>query len=264
MSRLRRLAAVLSDLAVAASLSSCGGSSGSKGGASSGGAAKVTLKVYAAASLTESFGEIKKSYEAAHPNVKIVYTFAGSQDLVDQLSNGASGDVLATADEPTMEKAAKEGLAGEQRKFASNTLVLITPKGNPAGVKGLDSSLGGAKLVICAKKEKVPCGTATHKLAQKLGVTLKPVSEEQKVTDVRGKVEAGEADAGIVYRTDAVASGKKVDTIEIPGADQIVNTYPIAPVKASEHAAEAKEFVDYVMSAEGQKSLKKYGFGSVK
>ena len=132
MSRLRRLAAVLSALAVAASLSSCGGSSGSKGGASSGGAAKVTLKVYAAASLTESFGEIKKSYEAAHPNVKVVYTFAGSQDLVDQLSNGASGDVLATADEPTMEKAAKEGLAGEQRKFASNTLVLITPKGNPA------------------------------------------------------------------------------------------------------------------------------------
>ncbi len=131
-------------------------------------------------------------------------------------------------------------------------------------MKGLDSSLGGAKLVICAKKEKVPCGTATHKLAQKFGVTLKPVSEEQKVTDVRGKVEAGEADAGIVYRTDAVASGKKVDTIEIPGADQIVNTYPIAPVKASEHAAEAKEFVDYVMSAEGQKSLKKYGFGSVK
>ena len=100
MSRLRRLAAVLSALAVAASLSSCGGSSGSKGGASSGGAAKVTLKVYAAASLTESFGEIKKSYEAAHPNVKVVYTFAGSQDLVDQLSNGASGDVLATADEP--------------------------------------------------------------------------------------------------------------------------------------------------------------------
>ena len=122
----------------------------------------------------------------------------------------------------------------------------------------MNSSLRGAKLVICAPE--VPCGNATKKLANKLGVTLKPVSEEQKVTDVRGKVESGEADAGIVYRTDALAAGSKVDVIPIGRANEVVNHYPIATAVGATHQGLAKRFVEYVMSADAQKILSDNGF----
>ena len=249
-------------------LSACGddaasNSTGSPSGGASGKAAKVN--VFAAASLKESFGEMEKKFESAHPDVDLVFNFAGSQDLVEQINSGAPADVVATANTTTMDALKSGGKVADTKIFASNTLVLITPKGNPAKVTGLDSSLDKAKLVICTPKasaggKTVPCGTATAKLVKKLGVKLNPVSEEQKVTDVRSKVISGEADAGIVYRTDAVAGGNEVETIEIPGADAVVNDYPVGAVKDSKNSAKAKAFAEYVTSREGQATLKKHGF----
>ena len=193
-----------------------------------------------------------------HPGVDVQFNYAGSQTLVDQINQGAPADVLATANTSTMQKAVDAGTVGETTEFATNVLTIITPAGNPAGVTGLDASLDNAQLVICAPE--VPCGSATQQLTEKLGVTLNPVSEEQQVTDVVGKVTSGEATAGIVYRTDAKEAGDKVTEVPIAGADQVVNHYPIATVNESQHAELAQQFVDYVLSDDGQATLDKYGF----
>lgn len=221
-------------------------------------AEQTVLNVYAAASLTETFGELETDFEAANPGVDVRFNFAGSQDLVTQLGEGADVDVLATANESTMKKAADAGQVDAQTIFVTNTLTLITTPGNPAGVTGLDSSLDGVKLVICAPE--VPCGKLTKTLTEKLGVTLNPVSEEQAVTDVRGKVSSGQADAGIVYKTDALAEGDAVDTVEIQGADEAVNKYPIALVSASTKKDYGQKWIDLVLSTEGQATLEEAGF----
>jgi len=218
----------------------------------------TVLTVYAAASLTASYDEMATAFETEHPGVDVQFNYAGSQALVDQITQGAPADVLATANTSTMSKAVDAGAVGETTEFATNVLTLITPAGNPAGVTGLDDSLDAAQLVICAPE--VPCGSATQQLTELLGVTLNPVSEEQQVTDVVGKVTSGEATAGIVYRTDAMEAGDQVTEVPIEGADQVVNHYPIATVNESEHAELAQQFVDYVLSDAGQATLSKYGF----
>lgn len=218
-----------------------------------------TLHVFAAASLKESFGKIEALFEEANSGVDVQLNLQGSQDLVTAIEQGAPADVLATANESTMTKAVEANLVVQPQSFATNTLTLITPPGNPAKVTGLDASLASAKLVVCAPE--VPCGKATKKLAEELGVALTPVSEEQKVTDVRGKVASGEADAGVVYKTDAKAQGDEVEQVEIDGADKVVNVYPIAVVEASAQQELAKVFVDMVRSAEGQAILNEAGFG---
>ena len=266
----RRAAIAAVSLLSALSLAACGGSaSNSSTGAASGaaspgasaGAEKATGKVtvLAAASLQGAFEEIEKTVEKDNPGLDITFDFQGSQDLVASLAGGNSADVLATANNSTMKDAADQKLVGDQTEFATNVLTLIVPKGNPKNVTGLDSSLDGANLVICAPE--VPCGEATKKLTTALGVTLNPVSEEQKVTDVRGKVESGEADAGIVYTTDAAAAKDKADKIDIPDGG-VVNHYPIAQTATPENAAGAKVFIDAVTGKTGQEVLAKYGFGA--
>ncbi|WP_448752246.1 molybdate ABC transporter substrate-binding protein [Actinomyces naeslundii] len=265
----RRAAIAAVSMLSVLSLAACGGSaSNSSTGAASGaaspgasaGAEKATGKVtvLAAASLQGAFEEIEKTVEKDNPGLDITFDFQGSQDLVASLAGGNSADVLATANNSTMKDAADQKLVGDQTEFATNVLTLIVPKGNPKNITGLDSSLDGANLVICAPE--VPCGEATKKLAAALGVTLNPVSEEQKVTDVRGKVESGEADAGIVYTTDAAAAKDKADKIDIPDGG-VVNHYPIAQTATPENAAGAKVFIDAVTGKTGQDVLAKYGFG---
>ena len=265
----RRAAIAAVSLLSAVSLAACGGSaSNSSTGAASGAASasassgdgKATGKVtvLAAASLQGAFEEIEKTVEKDNPGLDVTFDFQGSQDLVSSLAGGNSADVLATANNSTMKTAAEQKLVGDQTEFATNVLTLIVPKGNPKRITGLDSSLEGANLVICAPE--VPCGEATKKLAEAQGITLKPVSEEQKVTDVRGKVESGEADAGIVYTTDAAAAKDKADKIDIPDGG-VVNHYPIAQTASPENAAGAKVFIDAVTGKTGQEVLAKYGFG---
>ena len=265
----RRAAIAAVSLLSAVCLAACGGSaSNSSTGAASGAASasassgegKATGKVtvLAAASLQGAFEEIEKTVEKDNPGLDVTFDFQGSQDLVSSLAGGNSADVLATANNSTMKTAAEQKLVGDQTEFATNVLTLIVPKGNPKKITGLDSSLDGANLVICAPE--VPCGEATQKLSSALGVTLNPASEEQKVTDVRGKVESGEADAGIVYTTDAAAAKDKADKIDIPDGG-VVNHYPIAQTASPENAAGAKVFIDAVTGKTGQEVLAKYGFG---
>lgn len=220
----------------------------------------VELTVFAAASLNKAFSDIAAEFEQEHPNVSVKFSFEGSSTLVDQIAQGAPAHVFASADEKNMNRATDEQLVGEAKEFATNVLTLIVPAGNPANITGLDDSLDGARLVVCAPG--VPCGNATETLADNLGVELKPVSEEQKVTDVRGKVEAGEADAGLVYTTDAKAAGDAVEVIEVKGADQVVNRYPIALTNAGKDVEAAQAFIDWVLSAKGQAILADYGFGA--
>ncbi|MFC2573400.1 MAG: molybdate ABC transporter substrate-binding protein [Actinomyces oris] len=265
----RRAAIAAVSLLSAVSLAACGGSAsnsstgtttGAASAGASGGTGKATGKVtvLAAASLQKAFEEIEKTVEKDNPGLDVTFDFQGSQDLVASLAGGDSADVLATANNSTMKTAADQKLVGNQTEFATNVLTLIVPKGNPKKITGLDSSLDGANLVICAPE--VPCGEATKKLAEAQGITLNPVSEEQKVTDVRGKVESGEADAGIVYTTDAAAAKDKADKIDIPDGG-VVNHYPIAPTAKPENPAGAQVFIDAVTGKAGQEILAKHGFG---
>ncbi|WP_303877718.1 molybdate ABC transporter substrate-binding protein [Actinomyces oris] len=265
----RRAAIAAVSLLSAVSLAACGGSAsnsstgtatGAASAGASGGTGKATGKVtvLAAASLQKAFEEIEKTVEKDNPGLDVTFDFQGSQDLVASLAGGDSADVLATANNSTMKTAAEQKLVGNQTEFATNVLTLIVPKGNPKKITGLDSSLDGANLVICAPE--VPCGEATKKLAEAQGITLNPVSEEQKVTDVRGKVESGEADAGIVYTTDAAAAKDKTDKIDIPDGG-VVNHYPIAPTAKRENPAGAQAFIDAVTGKTGQEILAKHGFG---
>ena len=265
----RRAAIAAVSLLSAVSLAACGGSAsnsstgaatGSASASGSGASQKATGKVtvLAAASLQKAFEEIEKTVEKDNPGLDVTFDFQGSQDLVASLAGGDSADVLATANNSTMKTAADQKLVGNQTEFATNVLTLIVPKGNPKKITGLDSSLDGANLVICAPE--VPCGEATKKLAEAQGITVKPVSEEQKVTDVRGKVESGEADAGIVYTTDAAAAKDKADKIDIPDGG-VVNHYPIAQTASPENPAGAQVFIDAVTGKTGQEILAKHGFG---
>ena len=265
----RRAAIAAVSLLSAVCLAACGGSAsnsstgaatGAASAGTSGGAGKATgkVQVLAAASLQGAFEEIEKTVEKDNPGLDVTFDFQGSQDLVASLAGGDSADVLATANNSTMKTAADQKLVGNQTEFATNVLTLIVPKGNPKRITGLDSSLDGANLVICAPE--VPCGEATKKLAEAQGITLNPVSEEQKVTDVRGKVESGEADAGIVYTTDAAAAKDKADKIDIPDGG-VVNHYPIAQTAKPENPAGAQAFIDAVTGKTGQEILAKHGFG---
>ncbi len=265
----RRAAIAAVSLLSAVSLAACGGSaSNSSTGAASGAASasgsgapqKATgeLKVLAAASLKASFTEIGTQLEKDNPGLHVTFDFQGSQTLVSSLSEGNEADILATADEPTMNKAVEQKLVGERTEFATNVPTLIVPKGNPANVKGIDSSLDNAKLVVCV--DTAPCGHAAKELAKAYNVTLNPVSEEQKVTDVRTKVESGEADAGVVYKTDAVAAKDKVDEITIDNKG-VMNHYPIAQTAKPSNPEAAQVFINAITSKSGQDILAKYGFG---
>jgi len=249
------LAATLAALALA--LAGC---SSAPAGTSAASAAPTSLTIFAAASLKAAFTDIGNDFKAANPGTTLAFNFDGSSTLVDQLKGGAPADVFASADDATMKKATDAGLVtGTPKRFATNVLTLVVAPGNPKKITGLDASLTGTKLVVCATG--VPCGNATDTLAKNLGVTLTPVSKEQKVTDVLGKVTSGEADAGVVYTTDAQGAGAKVTTVAIVGSEKVVNNYPIAVTANAKQAALADRFVAYVTDAQGLAVLAKYGFG---
>lgn len=219
-----------------------------------------TLVVYAAASLKGTFTELAKKFEAANEGVTVQLSFGGSSDLVSQISEGAPADVFASADEKNMDTLVGDDLvSGDPQDFASNTLVIVTPPDNPGDVTSLDDLADpDLDVVVCAPQ--VPCGSAAQKLATAAGVTLAPDSEEQSVTDVLTKVTSGEADAGLVYVTDAKGAGDDVRTVEVPQASQVVNTYPIAVLSDAKQPGLARDWVELVTGAQGQKVLRAAGF----
>ena len=237
-------------------LSACSTGSESSGGS----AEKTTLTVFAAASLTEVFDEIATEFKKTEPNTDVTFSFAGSSDLVSQITEGAPADVIATADEKTMDGLAGDGLlAGDPQIFASNTLTLAVAPGNPKNIR-TSKDFAGNDLVVCAPQ--VPCGAATEKWAKQNDVTLDPASEENSVTDVLGKVSAGQADAGIVYVTDVARADGSVEQVDLDGADKVVNQYPAATVKASENQEQADAFVTFLQSDAAVKLLKEAGFST--
>jgi molybdate transport system substrate-binding protein len=252
----RRIAALGGTILLLALASACGddGPSDPPGGGD------TTLTVFAAASLTMTFTEIGQAFEDSHDGVQVEFSFGGSSDLVAQIQEGAPADVFASADQANMDKLTAEGLqAQDPQPFASNTLEIATPPDNPAGVTSFaDLAKPGVRVVVCAPE--VPCGAATTKVEEATGVTLDPVSEEQSVADVLGKVTSGEADAGLVYVTDVAAAGEDVTGVPFPEAGDIVNTYPIVALKDSAHADLATEFVELVLGDTGQSILGEAGF----
>jgi molybdate transport system substrate-binding protein len=256
----RRTAAVLA--AAALTLGGCAAGSGGSAAADT-----STLTVFAAASLSGSFTEIAEQFEADNPGVRVRLTFGGSADLVSQVSAGAPADVIATADTATMTRLAGAGLLTDTAPvvFATNTLQIALPPDNPAGIRSFaDLAAPDLNLVICAPQ--VPCGAGTAAVAAAAGVRLTPVSEENSVTDVLGKVRSGEADAGLVYVTDVAAAGGDVLGLDFAESSVAVNDYPIAGLAGSEPADDAgsgpaTDFIRFVTGAAGQAVLAEAGFG---
>lgn len=249
---MRKYAVLAATLLMPLPLAACSGD-GDSGG-------RTTLTVFAAASLTTVFEELEKTFEADHPDVDVRLSFGGSSDLVAQITEGAEADVLASADTKNMDKLVDAGLAaGDPVEFATNTLTIAVPPGNPAGVKGLaDLADEDLDVVVCAPE--VPCGNAALEVATAAGVTLAPDSEEQSVTDVLGKIESGEGDAGLVYVTDVTAAGDEVEGVAFPEAAGVVNHYPITVVEDAAHADLAREWIDLLLG-DGQAVLTAAGFG---
>lgn len=251
-----RAGAVLLAASAAVALAGCSTGTGDAGS---------TLTVYAAASLSEAFERIAGDFESEHDGVDVRLSVAGSAGLVAQIQQGAPADVFASADTATMDALVADGLVDTPRTFATNTLQIAVPPGDPAGVASLqDLADPGLHLVVCAPE--VPCGAATAAVVDHAGLTLRPVSEEQSVTDVLGKVTSGEADAGLVYVTDVIRGGDQVEGVAFPETAAAVNTYPIATVgRTGQTAAQAElaqAFVDAVLAEGGTTTLADLGFGA--
>lgn len=243
-------------------LCGCGTSAtGSSAGVPAGQPAGALVTVMAASSLRVAFADLASRFQAAHPGTKVQLVVAGSADLLAQLEQGAPGDVLATADAPTMARAESTNLiAGQPIDFATNGMTIVVPVGNPGGVQSLaDLADPEVAVVLCAPQ--VPCGAAAQRIEQRSGIDIKPVSEENAAADVLGKVSSGEADAGIVYVTDARAVANRVGEVAIPPAQNASNTYPIAIVAGAEQPALASSFKDFVLGTTGQQVLADAGFG---
>lgn len=237
------------------------GSAGSTSTASTSPQLSGTVTVYAAASLKATFTKLASEFEAKNPGTKVVLSFAGSSDLVTQITQGAPADVFASADTKNMGKLSDASLVdGKATNFATNVLTIAVPPANPASITSFaDLAKPGVKVVVCASQ--VPCGAAAQSVEKATGTTIKPVSEESSVTDVLGKVASGEADAGLVYVTDVKSAGDKVKGIPFPESGNAVNTYPIATVGSSKHKDLAAAFISLVTGSEGKKVLGDAGFG---
>jgi molybdate transport system substrate-binding protein len=228
------------------------------GATSTGVAGNIT--VFAAASLTESFTQIGKDFEAANPASKVTFNFAASSALATQINEGAPADVFAAASPATMKTVADAGNAdGTPVVFVKNQLVIAVPKGNAKGITGLsDLTTPGLKVALCA--EQVPCGAAAKKALDAANVALTPVTLEQDVKAALAKVKLGEVDAALVYRTDAKSAASDVDGIEFPESTGAVNDYPMVVVKNATNKTGASAFLAYVQSDKGKAVLTQAGF----
>mgnify|MGYP003288461392 CR=1 FL=1 len=231
------------------------------------------LTIFTAASLTDAFKEMAAQIGQANPGTKLTFNFAGSPTLRTQLAQGARADVFASADEPNMYGAEKDGtISGEPQIFARNPLVVVIPADNPAGIKTLQD-LAKPKLKLVLASKDVPVGNYSRQALDKMSqdpafgnefakrVLANLVSEETNVKQVASKVQLGEADAGIVYSTDVTqAIRSTVRVIDIPPEFNVIAKYPIAAVKGARNESGARAFIDYVLSPAGQVILTRHGF----
>jgi len=219
-----------------------------------------TLTVFAAASLTETFDALAEEFERQHPSVEVVVNYGGSAALAQQIVSGAPADVFAAASEATMQTVADEGLAADPVIFATNTLELVVPAGNPGAVAGL-SDLARPELVIALCDPVAPCGAAAEKLLVAVEIAAAPDTLEEDVKAVVTKVRLGEADAGLVYVTDVRAAGDDVEGIAIAESAEAVNVYPASPIVGSSNPGAAVAWIAMLTGLEGRKVLAEAGFG---
>ncbi|MGV9326656.1 molybdate ABC transporter substrate-binding protein [Streptosporangium sandarakinum] len=241
-------------------LSGCGsGGPGASASAPATGAGTKEVTVFAAASLTGTFTELGRAFEAAHPGTTVKFNFGSSATLAQQITQGAPVDVFAAASPATMKTVTDASLAGSPTTFARNKLQIAVPKDNPAKVDDL-ADLADAKVKVALCAEQVPCGAAAVRALDAAGLKVTPVTLEQDVKATLTKVELGEVDAALVYRTDVIAAAGKVTGIGFPEADKAVNDYPIATLAKAPAGDLAKRFVDLVLSRQGKDVLTKAGF----
>ncbi|MFV0306563.1 MAG: molybdate ABC transporter substrate-binding protein [Desertimonas sp.] len=220
------------------------------------------ITVFAAASLTDAFTDVAAAFEEANPDADVELSFDGSSALVQQLIEGAPGDVFASADQNNMTKLTDEDLEGaEPVIFANNLLAIIVAPDNPEGITGVEDLVDeDLTVVVCA--EEVPCGNYANEVFANAGVTVTPDSFEQNVRGVASKVVEGEADAGIVYVTDVFAAGDDAALVEIPEEINVVAEYPIAPLADSGEAETSAAFIEFLLGDDAQAILAEYGFSS--
>lgn len=214
------------------------------------------LHVFAASSLTEAFGVIGEEFERANNDVELTFTFGGSTALARQISDGAEADVFAAADEVAMSAARDD--VGQPVVFARNRLTIVVEPGNPKGISDLRDLAGDVVVVLCAPE--VPCGRYARQALDEAAVSVRAASLEENVKAVVARVALGEADAGIVYKSDALASRGEVDEVEIETGASADAVYPMAVVDGATHADFAREWVRFVTSPTGARILRDHGF----
>jgi molybdate transport system substrate-binding protein len=221
-----------------------------------------SIKVSAAASLTEAFNGLQTTLKKEEPDLSITYNFGGSGALVTQIQQGAEIDVIAAADTDSMKKLQNDGSVEEPVIFAHNKLEILVQPGNPKQIKGM-ADLARPDIKFVTEDETVPAGKYSAQALANAGVTVSPVSKETDVKAAVAKVTSGEADATIVYQTDVTAAGAKGEGVEIPDAQNIIANYPIAILKATKNHGGAAAFVDAVVHGSGQDALQQRGFLAV-
>ena len=233
------------------------GASGATATSASGGDVSGTVTVLAAASLTESFDQLKKDFEAAHPGVTVETSYGSSATLVQQVDNGAPASVIALAGTAAAEPLDKR-LVKDTKTFATNVLEIAVPPGNAAGVASInDLAKPTVKVVVCA--DTVPCGKAAQATFKKARIVPNVVSKEIDVKATLAKVKLGEADAAVVYHSDVVAAKDAVEGVEIPSRFNTMLSYPV--ITLSDDAA-AKAFVAYLLGVKGLSTVQAFGFGA--
>jgi molybdate transport system substrate-binding protein len=239
-------------------LAACGSSTGTASRSAT--PLSGTVTVFAAASLTEAFNALGTAFQGANSGVAVKFSFAGTPTLVTQIEQGAPADVFASADTTNMDRLKGDGFtAGTPQIFARNKLEIVVAPGNPKAITRL-ADVAKAGVIYITEAPTVPAGKYALQALKTAGVTVTPKSLETDVKSVVGKIELGEADAGIVYTTDVSAAGTKVQGVPIPDADNVIATYPIVAVKASTNSAAANAFIAYALSSAGQAKLQSFGF----
>ncbi len=221
---------------------------------------ETTIQVLAAASLTEAFTDLAEDFEADHAGVEVELLFGSSTDLAQTVADDAPGDVLATADQTSMQVAVDAGVTdAEPAVFAANRLVIVTAPGNPAGIESL-ADLADVSWVRCA--DDIPCGRVALGLLEDASVSAEPVSLEVDVKAALEKVTTGEADAGLVYASDAVTAGEAVATVPIEGSDELPAVYYVAPLAQAADSGLAADWIELVNSPAGRAALDDAGFSA--
>ncbi len=217
------------------------------------------VRIFGASSTRVINEELTVAAQRLDPPLEVQINNDGSGTLVAQLNEGAPADVLVTADRASMGRALADGTVVDPHRLAGNSMVMVVPAGNPAGIDSVaDLAADDVDLVLC--DPRVPCGEVSERLIDANGLSVHPVSLEGAVGDVLGKVGNGEADAGWVYRSDALAAVGDVEIIDIPGAAEVPNTLFVAVTTASRQPAEARRVVELILSGDVADVLAEAGF----